>query len=278
MSRRMLFAAFVVLTVFAHPRVHAKAPQAAAPTEFDVVSIKRNTNPGSGGGMRSLPDGTFMMMNQPMATLIGNASPVPGILFRNIIGLPGWAQTENYDVTAKPPAGTTREQMLPMWQALFADRMKLVAHVEQREATTFALVMARSDGRLGPALKKASLDCSQQSAPQPSAQGGPPDFANRCGMMASGTAIISGGMTMDMFARNLSGRAGGPVTNRTGLEGNYALTLNFSPPAAASAVANPGDAPDFFTALQEQLGLKLQPEKGTVPYFVIDHIERPTDD
>ena len=83
-------------------------------------------------------------------------------------------------------------------------------------------------------------------------------------------------MTMDLLARNLSGRAGGPVTNRTGLEGDYAFTLKFSPPAGATAPANSDDAPDFFTALQEQLGLKLQSEKGTVPYFIIDHIERPT--
>ena len=60
------------------------------------------------------------------------------------------------------------------------------------------------------------------------------------------------------------------------LEGDYAFMLKFSPPAGATAPANPDDAPDFFTALQEQLGLKLQSEKGTVPYFIIDHIERPT--
>ena len=84
---------------------------------------------------------------------------------------------------------------------------------------------------------------------------------------------------MDNLARSLSGRAGGPVSNRTGLQGFYALTLTFSPPRAARAPqdAIPVDeAPDFFTALQEQLGLKLQAEKGMVPVLVIDHIERPS--
>ena len=236
--------------------------------------------------MRRLPDGTFMMTNQAIMTLVGSAAPVQGILLRNIVGLPEWARSDRYDVIAKPPAGTPRDQLGPMWQTFFATRLKLLAHVEQREATTFALVLARSDGRLGPALRKSPLDCTPGTAQRPAlpAAQGPverancrPERTNRCGMAMSGTSIISGGMTMDMLAPNLSGRAGGPVTNRTGLDGDYAFTLKFSPPGDATAHANPDDAPDFFTAIQEQLGLKLQPEKGTVPYFVIDHIERPTE-
>ncbi len=276
MPRILLSAALVGLLVAAQSRVCTlkllKRRRPRSLTSSRSNGTRLHLVPGV--GCAACQTGTFMMTNQPIMTLVGNASPVPGILLRNIVGLPDWARTENYDVTAKPPAGTPREQFLLMWQAVFATRMKLVAHVEQREATTFALVVARSDGRLGPALKKSVLDCAAQQPPPPGQ--GPPDFANRCGM-GSATAIMSGGMTMDMLARNLSARAGGPVTNRTGLEGNYAFTLRFSPPTGAGAPTNPDDAPDFFTALQEQLGLKLQPEKGTVPYFVIDHIERPTE-
>jgi uncharacterized protein (TIGR03435 family) len=279
MPQVLLSAALVGLLVIGHPHADAQDPRATAPA-FDAVSIKRNTSPvGSGGGIRILPDGTLMATNVPISSLIGGAEPVPGIFPGNIVGLPGWARSDNYDVIARPPAGTPRDQLGPMWRTFFATRMKLVAHVEQREATTFALVLARSDGRLGPALEKSTLDCTPRTPPAPSLPPtqGPPDFANRCGMVGTGTSIISGGMTMDMLARNLSGRAGGPVTNRTGLEGYYAFTLKFSPPGGAPPGANPDDAPDFFTAIQEQLGLKLQAEKGTVPYFVIDHIERPTD-
>ena len=83
---------------------------------------------------------------------------------------------------------------------------------------------------------------------------------------------------MDSLARSLIRGAGGPVSNRTDLQGFYAVTLTFALPRGAGAPldAPVDDAPDFFTALQEQLGLKLQTEKGMVPVLVIDHIERPS--
>jgi uncharacterized protein (TIGR03435 family) len=253
--------------------------QSQRPVEFDVVSIKRNTSVGQNAGIRTLPDGTFMMTNQPIRSIILTASPVPS---REVAGIPGWVNTERYDIIAKPPAGAPREEISQMWQALFADRMKLVAHVEEQERTTFALVLARSDGRLGPQLKPSTLDCGPRpadSSPQPPS---PPasftDFANRCGMAGNGSSITSGGMTMNQFARSLSGRAGGLVNDATGLQGFYALTLTFAQPRASADTPPADNAPDFFTALQEQLGLKLKPEKMKVPIFMVDHIERPSED
>jgi Protein of unknown function (DUF3738) len=80
---------------------------------FDVVSIKRNIlGPEAGAGMRTLPDGTLVMTNQPITSIIMSASPVPA---REVVGLPDWAMTERYDVTVKPPAGSTREQRRQMW-------------------------------------------------------------------------------------------------------------------------------------------------------------------
>lgn len=250
--------------------------------EFDVVSIKRNTaGPGNGGGMRTLPDGTFIMTNQPIRSVILAASPVPA---REVVGLPDWANVERYDLTAKPPTGATREQQRRMWQALFAERMKLAAHVEEREQNTFALILARSDGRLGPQLKASTLDCSRpRTSPSPAPQQTPPpavsDFQNRCGLSTGPTSIISGGVTMDQLVASLGGLVGGLVNNRTGLQGFYALTLTFSPRAFGGApdAASLDDAPDTFTALQEQLGLKLQREKTIVPVFVVDNIERPSE-
>ena len=93
--------------------------------------------------------------------------------------------------------------------------------------------------------------------------------------------IVSGSVTMDQFARSLGGLAGGQTENRTGLTGSYAVTLNFSQQRGAGASPNPtatvDDAPDIFTAVQEQLGLKLQREKKMMPVFVIDHIEKPSE-
>jgi uncharacterized protein (TIGR03435 family) len=163
--------------------------------------------------------------------------------------------------------------------------MKLSAHVEEREQDTFALVIARSDGRLGPQLKRSTLDCSPR---QPGSPPPPPpleslkesDFLNRCGGMFGQGVIVSGGISMDRLVPSLGGLAGRLVNDRTGLQGDYALTLKFSPPGRAGTSQDapvPGDPPEFFTALQEQLGLKLQPEKTMGPVFVIDHIERPTE-
>jgi uncharacterized protein (TIGR03435 family) len=251
----------------------------ASSAQFEVISIKRNTSLG-GGGIRNLPDGTLVMTNQPIRSIIFAASPVP---VREVVGLPDWANTERYDVTAKPPAGATREQRSEMMRSLFAERMMLAAHVEERERDTFALVVARSDGRLGPQHKPSTLDCG----PRPPGTPPPPpqlpsvaEAQSRCGGLFGQGSIVSGGITMDQLVPSLSGLAGRLVNNRTGLQGSYALTLRFATtrsPGAPPDTAATDDAPEFFTALQEQLGLKLQPEKTHVPVLVVDHIERPTE-
>ena len=135
----------------------AQTSAPARPLQFDVVSIKRSAPDATSGGIRRLPDGTLVMTNQPIRGIIMSASPVPT---REVVGAPDWVNTERYDVTAKPPAGTTREQRAEMMRNMFAERMMLLGHVEQRERNTFALVVARSDGRLGPQLKPSTLDCT----------------------------------------------------------------------------------------------------------------------
>jgi uncharacterized protein (TIGR03435 family) len=244
--------------------------------QFEVVSIKRHVTLEANGGIRTLPDGTMIMINQPIASLIRGAAPTP---VREVIGAPDWVNRERYDVTTKPPAGATPAQRQEMTRRMFADRMKLVAHVEQRERDTFALVLARSDGRLGPNLKPSTLDCSPRP-PNPGAPLPPPptDIRNSCGMMMSQTSIVSGGITMDRLVVSLGGLAGGLVNDRTGLQGPYALELNYSSDGLGANGDRPAsDLPPFVTALQEQLGLKLQPEKTMVPVLVIDSIERPSE-
>jgi uncharacterized protein (TIGR03435 family) len=257
-----------------------------APPEFDVVSIKPNTSGTLGGSARTLPDGSDVLINQPIRSLILAASPVQT---REVVGLPDWVTSERYDITLKPPPGTTSTQHRQMMQDMFADRMKLVAHVEQRERDVYSMVLAHADGRLGPELKKSSLDCGPRppGSPPPPPPSGPPsekDFASRCGMMMGRGVLVSGGMPMNNLAVSLYGFAGGEVTNDTGLEGFYALTLKFSPqsnpvapPDPVSPTALLDDAPDIFTALEEQLGLKLRHGKKTMPVFVVDHIERPSE-
>ena len=278
--RRSTCAALVAAALFSTAHGAQGPPEPiAAPMQFEVVSIKRNTaGAEAGGGMRNLPDGTFVMTNQPIRSIILAASPVPA---REVAGLPDWVNAERYDVTTKPPAGSTREQRAEMMRRLFAERMMLVGRVEERERDTYALVLARSDGRLGPQLKPSTLDCSPRppSTPPPQAPPAFTDAQNRCGMAMSVNSIVSGGISMDSLVQSLGGLAGRLVNNRTALQGPYALTLRFAMPRNAGAPADAAaidDVPEIFTALQEQLGLKLQPEKTLVPVFVVDHIERPT--
>src|SRR5712675_1908695 len=138
--------------------------QSSGPVVFEVVSIKAVTELRQTSGFRTLPDGSEVMSNIPVAGFVREASPVK---VRDVVGLPEWATTERFDVTAKPPAGTTAEQRRVMWGAVFADRMKWAAHIEQREQTVYALVTARSDGRLGSGLKPSALDCTPRPKTPP---------------------------------------------------------------------------------------------------------------
>jgi uncharacterized protein (TIGR03435 family) len=252
----------------------------AGPAQFEVVSIKRNISGTTSGGIRSVPDGTTVMTNQPIRSIIQAASPVP---VREVEGLPDWVNSERYDVTLKPPAGAAREERGEMMRNMFVERMKLQAHVEERDRDVFGLVVARSDGRLGSQLKPSTLDCSPRppgAAPPPPPSFDPKDATGRCGGLFGQGTIVSGGMALDSLVLSISGLAGRQVLNRTGLKGFYALTLRWAEPrrpGASPDAALDENLPDFFTALQEQLGLKLLPEKAQMPVFIVDHIERPTD-
>jgi uncharacterized protein (TIGR03435 family) len=268
----------MVATVLCSGLIAQTAPPPLA--EFDVVSIKRNTGAVPAGGMRTLPDGSFTMTNQLIRSIIEAAAPVP---VRDVIGLPAWATSERYDIIAKAPEGSLPAQRDAMMRAMILDRLKLVAHVEQQERGTLALVLARSDGRLGPQLKPSSLDCTPRpvGSPPPPIPAGPPsvsEMQSRCGVSIRPGQLVSGGVTMDRLARSLP-TGGVLVNNRTGLQGEYAVTLNFSRPRGPGAEPPSLDEPpEVFTALQEQLGLKLIAEKSMVPVLVIDHIERPSED
>ncbi|HMD35168.1 MAG TPA: TIGR03435 family protein [Vicinamibacterales bacterium] len=258
----------------------AQQPQMVG-AQFDVVSIKPHKSDQPGGGMRMEPDGTQMMTNVAVRQFILAAATEPVV---DVVGLPDWTRTERYDLIAKPAPGSTptREQRGEMMRNLFVDRMKLVAHIAEEERTTFALVLARSDGRLGPNLKKSELDCAALAREKMPPDRPRPDVMRSCGMRMGGGTIESGGIQLDQLVRSLGGLAGGLVNNRTGLDGYYSVSLHYALPslnADPSAPPPPGDdAPQFVTALQEQLGLKLVPEKTKVKILVVDHIERPTPD
>lgn len=246
--------------------------QTVRPIEFDAVSIKRNTSTTDQASMRTLADGTFMMVNQTIRSIVMSAAPVP---VRDVTGLPDWVATERYDIIAKPPPGATQEERSQMFRRMFEDRMQLRAHVEQRDQIALALVIDRADGRLGTAMSVSTLDCTGRV---PQVQ--PPSMADangRCGLSRTEGSIVSGGTTMDVFVRTLAGLAGRIVNDRTGLTGTYALTLRYTPRAGDAPIGSVDNAPEFATALREQLGLRLQPERAKVPTLVVESISHPSE-
>ena len=244
--------------------------QQSTPTgaQFDVVSIKPHPyDPATGGGMRTLPDGTFMMTSQPIWSVLSIAALEP---VYEVTGFPDWVRSEYYNIIAKPAPDShpTREERNQMMRNMLIDRFKLAGHIEEVDRAGFALVFDRADHRLGPQLAQSTLDCAKPSPTTP----GP------CGFRGGRGTVEAKGLPFERLVLWLKGPAEGPVTDRTGLTGLYDWSLRFSPPRLSATPASDDAPPQLFTALQEQLGLKLVPEKTKVKIFVIDHIEKPTPD
>jgi uncharacterized protein (TIGR03435 family) len=173
--------------------------------------------------------------------------------------------------------------MFSMLRTLLGDRFKLAVHRETKEVPMWALVLARRDGRLGPRLRPTAGDCAawiaggRRGAPPPL----PADLP--CGRgVVSASAIRNSAMTLAQLANLLSPRVERPVQDRTGLAGNFYVDVQWTPEPSTQGSPDSGLADglptSIFTALQEQLGLKLESIKGPVDVLVIDHVQRPTED
>lgn len=278
-----------VLLLAATAAALAQSADPAAAT-FDAVSIRRDTadRPPIGVISRAnLPDGSLHLTWVPMLILIGMAYPAPTPDY--IVGLPEWARRDHYDVVATSPFKTvTPEQRLGMLRAMLADRLKLSVHMEKRPHDVFRLVLARKDGRLGAGLTKSDTDCNSVVAarrgtavPRPpvSPDTPPATCTARMRFDRKGQALAEGEAPLDTLAGLLRGPARRFVVNETGLVGYYRFRLTFDP---RSSLASPGTEPpdrgaSVFTALEEQLGLKLLSAKEDQDTVVIDHIEPPSE-
>ncbi len=239
------------------------------------------------------PGGGFMATNATLRQLLGSAfNERPFGRAMDIIGAPDWIDSARFDIVAKAaenhvidPDGTPRRSWL-MVRSLLMDRFKLKAHRESRDAPIYALVLARPDGRLGSKLRKSDVDCravleemSKGRKPTIEPGKGPP-----CSIGTPPDRLVTSAITLSPFADVLSSRVGRAVVDRTGLTGGYNAELEFTEDRSlanvhSGAVSNPaGGAPSIFTALQEQLGLKLESTRGPVDVLVVDHVERPTED
>ena len=284
---------------------------ARGPT-FEVVSIKRNTS-AIGPGFRSnvvtwRPDGALTMTNVTLPVIISRA--YAGTVPADIAGLPEWARSERFDVTATSSlTQATAEDRIAMLRAMLADRFKLAVHVEKREQQAYDLVVARADARLGPGLKPTDTDCVRivadraaaaeeaLAAGRPPSPPAPPDFSappppcmlrildpsvrdrsgDRQGQLGT---LLEGETTMSDLASGLRFTVGRLVVNKTALAGSYRVAMNFDgmagrggPPLAPTDTT----APSIFAAVQEQLGLKLEASRADVDTLVIDRLERPTE-
>jgi uncharacterized protein (TIGR03435 family) len=251
---------------------------AQAPETFDVVSIRRN--PTAERGLAGpQPGGRFIGLGVTLQRLVGDAYDAV-----EVSGGPPWARTDRFDVNARAEGNPTAAEIRRMLKPMLADRFKLAVHMETREMPVYTLTLARADRRLGAKLRKSDAKCAEEASNF--FPGTSPGFPPPCGDFRLGARALSArGMTMPALARLLAGRADRAGLDRTGLAGFYDLELEWSsdlglrpmPPDAAGAGELKADGLSLFTALQDQLGLKLEPGRGPVPVIVIDNAEPPTE-
>ena len=262
---------------------------------FEVASIKPNHSGDGRVRMQNQP-GRYMASNVTLRLLIRNAYQLQDF---QITGGPGWLNDDHFDINAKVPDGTppsgppvpgagpSRLQL--MIRSLLAERFKLAVHTETKDSPIYALVLARGDGRLGPELKKSETDCAAVIAASRSrGPGGPPPGQGplmQCGIQIGPGTMTVGGSTLAQFANSLGMFAGRVVLDRTGLTGNYDFNLTWTPdqmpqrpPGVPDLPPVSGDGPSLFTAVQEQLGLKLDSQRAPVEILVIDRAEKPVEE
>jgi uncharacterized protein (TIGR03435 family) len=227
---------------------------------FEVVSI-RPGNATDYSGYRQLPDG--LSVDGSVMDLVVNAyAPSDNTRLQTVSGMPEWARSVQFHVEAKMDADTaTALRKLPgeqewkqrqlMLQALLADRFKLKIHHETKEQAVYALVVAKG----GFKMKTSSADA--------------PSMSTGSNGRYTATAMAIGGLI-----GGLSGSVDRPIVDKTGLTGSYNFTLKWTPDGQEETVES---GPPLFTALQEQLGLKLELAKAPIDIIVVDHIEKPSE-
>lgn len=263
----------VVFGTLSAPHLRAQAPAAAGDLPaFEVASVKPNTSTSTARMFQAMPGGRVNLVNLSLRELIFRAYQTQDHL---LVGAPEWINDERFDVVAKAAGNTSPPQMLLMVRTLLADRFSLVMHREIREMPIYSLVAARRDKRPGPSLKATTCVPGTPGAPMPDTRDGQGRF--QCGVNRFGPGqILLTGNTLDALANRLGSLAAvnRSVVNHTGIDGQFDMELSFTADAGTSS----SDAVSLFTAIQDQLGLKLEPSRGPVEVLVIDHVERPMPD
>jgi uncharacterized protein (TIGR03435 family) len=274
----MRYAVLAFAATLAGAGLFAQAPR------FEVASVKPSAPDGQGMLISGPALSQFTTRNAPLASIVMYAYARPDY---QIAGGPDWIRSERFDIVAKYPNGHSPAQVPAMLRALLEDRFRLRTHVETREAPIYALVTARPDKRLGPELRRTKVDCvayRKERAKNGEARTNRPGDTCEEGTYREGRdrAIWASGTTMGRLASGLASSAGRDVVDRTGLTGEFDVRLRWRPEAGMIQAQNAGNADDsavsLFTAVQEQLGLRLESARGPVEFLVIDAVERPAPD
>jgi uncharacterized protein (TIGR03435 family) len=255
-----------VLCVVAASMVETLAAQASKPA-FEVASVKKLVRPAPFNPIRMHPrSAAFHLTNTTVASLIQFAYDAMEF---EVIGGPEWIRRDQFEISARAAADVSIDEMRPMVQSLLEERFRLVLRTEQREMRFFTLVVARDDRRLGPGLTECDVN-----APSKKIRIGPTARVSyvRCAPIAAVANLAAAVLRM-------------PVVDRTSLIGlwDHVIAFEFPPRAAVSAAGDRpqqpavDDPPSFPTALQEQLGLRLEPGRGPVDVQVIASVQQPAE-
>jgi len=307
-KRTLAFSIATILLLGTSPNLAAQAPAAPA---FEVASVKpSNPNPDPANPVSSIalmfpqPGGRFTATNTPLRMLIMAAFELKQEA--QLAGGPRDLLAAKYDITAKASTATIGKELPQLLRALLADRFKLKSHTESRELPLYDLVLARSDGRLGPDLRPSKSDCSkaeeilkEQGAAL--AKGDMASFIGKprpCSVSTDPSGgplnlmLRADGQEMKSLAEVLSQFTGRAVRDKTGLTGRYdfdmkldlqmvlalAQKMGANIPAAAAERIPQSDGSSLMTVLNEQLGLKLESTRAPADVVVIDSVEAPVAD
>lgn len=244
-----------------------------AAQSFEVASVKPNTSAEAVGRMVVSP-GLFRATAVNIRALTAIAfTGERRLLNFQIVDGPGWMATDRFDIIARgDTAVRDLRTVAPLLRQLLADRFQLRSHREERPQTIYALTRRPGAELQGPALKRPTIDCNVPAvrAANPSV---PANGRPGCGGRFDDGTIEAGGYSLASLANGLASTLQHVVIDDTGLTGTFDIKLEWRPDTAAA-----DDRPSLFTAVEEQLGLKLEPRTANVEVIVIDEIRHPTPD
>ena len=277
----------------APPRSTGANTAAATGPSFEVATVKPNTSGAMRLTMRILPGGTYEAANVTLESMIRMSYRLQE---SQLIGGPAWIYSDRFDILAKTADEAPQSEFGLRMQSLLAEQFNLKMRNETRDLPIYALVSARGDVSRGPRLTPSDVDCETAGRGR---NGAPPAMPTRpgerptCGTITGPGRVTAGGVTMSQIARTLSQYTGRMVVDRTALEGSFDYDLEFAPDPGLRGRGPggglpPGPPPEgtmpavpegvsIFTAVQEQLGLRLESQRGTVEVMVVESADQPSE-